>query len=64
MGEGLGIGAGVGAAAGVVGMFMKRGRRYRDSAGKTVEMVLQRPLEVQEQQLAGMQQLTGYDGQR
>jgi len=62
MGEGLGIGAGVGAAAGVVGMFMKRGEDIVIPQGTTVEMVLQRPLEVQEQQLAGMQQLTGYDG--
>jgi type IV secretion system protein VirB10 len=62
MGEGLGIGAGVGAAAGVVGMFMKRGEDIVIPQGTTVEMVMQRPLEVQEQQLNGMQQLTGYDG--
>lgn len=62
LGEGLGIGAGVGAAAGVVGMMMKRGEDIVIPQATTVEMVLQRPLEVQEQQLAGMQQLTGYDG--
>jgi type IV secretion system protein VirB10 len=62
MGEGLGIGAGAGAAAGVVAMFMKHGEDIVIPQGATVEMVMQRPLEVQEQQLSGMPQLTGYEG--
>lgn len=61
-GMGAGIGAGVGAAAGMIGTMMKRGEDIVFPEGSTVVMVMQRPLEVQEQQLAGMKNLTGYDG--
>jgi len=61
-GMGAGIGAGVGAAAGIIATMMKRGDDIVFSEGSTVVMVMQRPLEVQEQQLAGMGKLTGYDG--
>jgi hypothetical protein len=61
-GMATGIGAGVGAAVGVVATMMKRGDDIVFPEGSTVVMVMQRPLEVQEQQLAGMGNLTGYDG--
>jgi len=61
-GLGTGIGAGVGAAAGVIAVMMKHGQEIVFPEGTTVVMVMQRPLEVQEQQLAGMGNLTGYDG--
>ena len=61
-GLGAGVGAGVGAAAGLVGVMMKRGDDIVFPEGSTVVMVMQRPLEVQEQQLAGMSNLTGYEG--
>jgi hypothetical protein len=57
-----GIGAGAGAAAGVLMTMFKRGQDIVFPEGSTVVMVMQRPLEVQEQQLGGMGQLTGYDG--
>src|ERR1700757_497304 len=60
-GVGTGIGAGVGAAAGVLAVMMKHGDDIVFPEGSTVVMVMQRPLEVQEQQLAGMSNLTGYD---
>jgi hypothetical protein len=60
-GTAVGIGAGVGAAVGVIGTMMKRGQDIVFPEGSTVVMVMQRPLEVQEQQLAGMGNLTGYD---
>src|SRR5271165_4903389 len=61
-GLGAGIGAGVGAAVGIIGTMMKRGDDIVFPEGSTVVMVMQRPLQVQEQQLAGMRNLTGYDG--
>ena len=57
-----GIGAGVGAAAGMIAVMMKHGQDIVFPEGTTVVMVMQRPLQVQEQQLAGMGNLTGYDG--
>ena len=61
-GMATGIGAGVGAAAGVIAVMMKHGQDIVFPEGTTVVMVMQRPLQVQEQQLAGMGNLTGYDG--
>ncbi len=61
-GLGLGLGAGAGAAAGLLETMMKHGDDIVFPAGTTVVMVMQRPLEVKEQQLAGMGNLTGYDG--
>lgn len=61
-GLGTGIGAGVGAAAGMLAVMMKHGQDIVFPEGTTVVMVMQRPLEVQEKQLAGMGSLTGYDG--
>lgn len=61
-GLGLGVGAGAGAAAGLLEAMMKHGDDISFPAGTTVVMVMQRPLEVQEQQLAGMGNLTGYNG--
>ena len=61
-GLGTGIGAGVGAAAGVLAVMMKHGQDIVFPEGSSVIMVMQRPLQVQEQQLAGMGNLTGYDG--
>jgi hypothetical protein len=60
-GLGTGIGAGAGAAAGLIGVMMKHGDDIVFPEGSTVVMVMQRPLEVQEQQLGGMSNLTGYD---
>jgi hypothetical protein len=61
-GLGLGVGAGAGAALGVLDMMMKHGSDITFPAGTNVVMVMQRPLQVQEQQLQGMGTLTGYDG--
>ena len=61
-GMATGIGAGVGAAAGIIAVMMKHGQDIVFPEGTTVVMVMQRPLQVQEQQLAGMGNLTGYDG--
>jgi type IV secretion system protein VirB10 len=61
-GMATGIGAGVGAAAGMIAVMMKHGQDIVFPEGTTVVMVMQRPLQVQEQQLAGMGNLTGYDG--
>ena len=60
-GTAIGVGAGVGAAVGILGTMMKHGQDIVFPEGSTVVMVMQRPLEVQEQQLAGMSNLTGYD---
>jgi hypothetical protein len=60
-GVGAGIGAGVGAAAGIIETMMKHGDDIVFPEGTSVVMVMQRPLQVQEQQLAGMRNLTGYD---
>ena len=61
-GLGTGIGAGAGAAAGILITMFKHGDDIVFAEGSSVVMVMQRPLEVQEQQLAGMRNLTGYDG--
>ncbi len=61
-GVGTGIGAGAGAAVGLLMTMMKHGDDIIFPAGSNVTMVMQRPLEVQEQQLRGMGALTGYDG--
>jgi hypothetical protein len=61
-GLGVGVGAGAGAAAGLVGMMMKHDADITFPAGTNVVMVMQRPLQIQEQQLNGMGSLTGYDG--
>jgi len=61
-GLGAGVGAGAGAAAGLLIAMMKHGDDIVFPAGSNVTMVMQRPLEVQEQQLRGMGRLTGYDG--
>lgn len=61
-GLGIGVGAGAGAAAGVVEMMMKHGADITFPSGTSVVMVMQRPLQVQQQQLTGMGTLTGYDG--
>jgi hypothetical protein len=62
-GLGIGIGAGAGAAAGILETMWKHGNAdIVFPEGSTLTMVMQRPLEVQEQQLAGMKNLTGYDG--
>ena len=42
--------------------MFKHGDDIVFAEGSSVVMVMQRPLEVQEQQLAGMRNLTGYDG--
>jgi hypothetical protein len=60
-GTAVGVGAGVGAAVGVIATMMSHGQDIVFPVGSTVVMVMQRPLEVQEQQLAGMSNLTGYD---
>jgi hypothetical protein len=60
-GLGTGVGAAAGAAVGVIAMMMKHGDDIVFPEGSSVIMVMQRPLEVQEQQLAGMSNLTGYD---
>jgi hypothetical protein len=62
VGAGAGIGAGVGAGVGIIETMMKRGQDIVFPEGSSVVMVMQRPLAVQEQQLAGMGNLTGYDG--
>jgi hypothetical protein len=61
-GLGIGVGAGAGAAAGIIEMMVKHGTDITFPAGTNVVMVMQRPLQVQEQQLTGMGNLTGYDG--
>ena len=61
-GLGVGIGAGAGAAAGIIEMMMKHGADITFPAGTNVIMVMQRPLQVQAQQLNGMGNLTGFDG--
>jgi type IV secretion system protein VirB10 len=57
-----GVGAGAGAAVGLVVTMFKHGEDIVFPAGSSVIMVMQRPLQVQEQQLRGMGSLTGYDG--
>ena len=60
-GLGTGVGAAAGAAVGVIAMMAKHGDDIVFPEGSSVIMVMQRPLEVQEQQLAGMSNVTGYD---
>ena len=61
-GLGAGVGAGAGAAVGLIATMMKHDQDIVFPEGSSVIMVMQRPLEVQEQQLRGMGTLTGYDG--
>lgn len=49
--RGAGIGAGAGAAAGLLGVLLTRGPEATLSKGSTVEMVLDRPLTYQENEL-------------
>ena len=58
-GMGAGIGAGAGAAIGVLTTLLTRGNDIVFSPGTTVEMVLNRPLVIQQAQLAGMPPYTG-----
>jgi hypothetical protein len=59
MGMGAGIGAAAGATAGVLTTLMTRGNDIVFPQGSTMEMVLARPLVVQQAQLNGMLQYTG-----
>jgi type IV secretion system protein VirB10 len=59
MGKGIGIGAGAGAAVGVLTTLFTRGNDIVFPQGTTLEMVLSRPLVVQQEQLAGMPAYTG-----
>jgi type IV secretion system protein VirB10 len=45
-GEGAGIGAGIGAGVGLLTTMLTRGNEVRFEPGSTVDMVLQRPLEI------------------
>ncbi|MGA2889408.1 MAG: hypothetical protein ABSE51_15275 [Terracidiphilus sp.] len=58
-GMGAGIGAGAGAAAGVLTTLFTRGNDIVFPQGTTLEMVLSRPVVVQQEQLAGMPTYTG-----
>jgi hypothetical protein len=58
-GMGAGIGAGAGAAIGVLTTLLTRGNDIVFPPGTTVEMVLNRPLVIQQSQLAGMPSSTG-----
>jgi type IV secretion system protein VirB10 len=59
VGKGAGIGAGAGAAVGILTTLFTRGSDVVFPQGTTLEMVLSRPLEVQQDQLAGMPTYTG-----
>lgn len=59
IGMGAGIGAAAGATAGVLTTLMSRGNDIVFPQGSTMEMVLARPLVVQQSQLNGMPQFTG-----
>ena len=61
-GMGAGIGAGAGAAIGVLTTLLTRGNDIVFPPGTTVEMVLNRPLVIQQAQLAGMPSYTGVAG--
>lgn len=61
-GMGAGIGAGAGAAIGVLTTLLTRGNDIVFPSGTTVEMVLNRPLVIQQAQLAGMPSYTGIAG--
>jgi type IV secretion system protein VirB10 len=58
-GMGAGIGAGAGAAVGVLSTLFTRGNDIVFPQGTTLEMVLSRPLILQQAQLAGMAAYTG-----
>lgn len=57
--KGVGIGAGAGAAVGVLTTLLTRGNDIVFQPGTTLEMVLSRPIVLQENQLAGMTAYTG-----
>jgi type IV secretion system protein VirB10 len=59
VGMGAGIGAGAGAAAGVLTTLFTRGNDIVFPQGTALEMVLNRPLVLQQTQLAGMPAYTG-----
>ncbi|SRR6266568_1313189 len=59
VGLGAGAGAGAGAAAGVLTTLLTRGNEIVFPQGSTMEMVLSRPLIVQQAQLGGMPTYTG-----
>jgi hypothetical protein len=59
IGMGAGIGAGAGAAVGVLTTLLTRGNDIVFPPGSTLEMVLSRPVVVQESQLTGMPAYTG-----
>lgn len=59
IGMGAGIGAGAGATAGILTTLLSRGNDIVFPQGSTMEMVLARPLVVQQAQLNGMPQYTG-----
>lgn len=54
LGQGLGIGSGAGLVAGVLTTLFTRGDDVVIEPGTSIEMVLQRPLELQQSQLAGL----------
>jgi hypothetical protein len=58
-GMAAGIGAGAGATIAVLTTLLTRGNDIVFPPGTTVEMVLNRPLEIQQSQLAGMPSYTG-----
>ncbi len=60
VGLGTGVGAGAGAAVGVLTTLMTRGNDIVFPQGSTLEMVLSRPIVVQQAQLNGMPQYTGH----
>jgi type IV secretion system protein VirB10 len=59
VGLGAGIGAGTGAAVGVLTTLLTRGNDVIFPQGTALEMVLSRPLVLQQRQLAGMPAYTG-----
>ena len=59
VGEGVGYGSLAGAAAGTIYTLFTRGNDIAIPSGTSVEMVLQRPLVLQETQLAGMDESRG-----
>jgi hypothetical protein len=61
-GTAVGVGAGVVAAVGVIATMMQHGTDIVFPEGSSWTMVMQCPLEVQEQQLRGIKTLTVYDG--
>ena len=54
VGEGLGIGSGAGAVAAILTTLFTRGDDIVIEAGTSIEMILQHPLELQQNQLAGL----------